>query len=451
MGLLRQCLIAAAATAALCAAAPADVTIRSVRLIDYHIDRTKAFITSKGQSDSAYGIFILLTADDGAGHSFTALGDALPRSLVTNESLTDAWAGATAMGDALVGQSLPGKDSATDVAAIRSLLGKLDSITAKQKLTFRSPPPKDKQLRATLCGFDEALLDLAGKVHSVPVYELLGGAKQEKVTVSALTTGADASAEDLADKAEDEGGKFGALRVKIGLGDDEDVAKIKAMAAELVEEKRPTKIWVDINHAWGSSEKSLEMLGRIRHALAEAKFTSTFIVEQPTDENDIGALAAVTKQTRLWAASDPFKIQTMADEAVWTLADAKAMVAADAADLVNIKIQKAGGLLASKDIADYLAASSPNTGIYVGGVIATDVTSWANLQLCFALPRLDYATAPVPRRSYKVNVAATPIKYDEGKTFHKPTAPGLGTALDFTKLEPYVRRDHATPTTRPGV
>lgn len=435
------------------ASARADVTIRSVRLIDYKIDRTKPFVTSKGQSDSCYGIFVLLSADDGAGHAFTALGDVLPRGLVTNESMADAWAGATAMGDAISGQTLAGKDVAADVATIRQWLARLDAIAAGQKLTTRTPPPADKQLRATLCGFDEALLDLAGQVHGVPVYVLLGGAKQSTVTVSALTSNADVTADDITEKADDEGGKFAALRLKIGLGDDDDVQKIAAAAAELVQHGRPTKIWVDVNHAWGTGAKSIAMLGKIRDALAAAKFTSTFICEQPTAETDLPALAAVTKQTRAWGASDPFKIVTMADEAMWTLADAKAVVAADACDLVNIKIQKAGGLLASKDIADYLAVASPSMGIYVGGVVSTDVTSWANLQLCFALPRLDYATACVPRRTYKTNVASVPINYDktlsQGKTFSRPTEPGLGTALDLTKLEPFIRHDHAAPTTRP--
>jgi hypothetical protein len=89
-------------------------------------------------------------------------------------------------------------------------------------------------------------------------------------------------------------------------------------------------------------------------------------------------------------------------------------------------------------------------GIYVGGVVATDVTSWANLQLCYALPRLDYSTGCIPRRAYKVNVAATPISYDHGKIMKFPIEPGLGTALDLTKLEGNIRRDNTVSTTQPA-
>ena len=133
---------------------------------------------------------------------------------------------------------------------------------------------------------------------------------------------------------------------------------------------------------------------------------------------------------------------------MWTLDDAKQVVASNAADFVNIKIQKAGGLVASKDIGDYLAEAAPNMGVYVGGVVSTDVTSWANLQLCYALPRLDYSTGCIPRRAYKTNVASVPIEYAQGKILVHPTAPGLGTGLDLGKLQEYIRRDTASATTQ---
>ena len=436
--------------ASLGASAWAGVTVRDVRLIDYRIERTKAFVTAKAQSDSCYGIFVLVTGEDDAGKTFTGLGDALPRGLVTNETLADAWAGAGAMAETLKGRSLAGTDRAADVATLRQWVDDLDRVAAGQKLTTAKPPPADKQLRATLCGFDEALLDMAAQVHGVPIYELLGGKQRDSVTVSAMTYNADASSDDLADKADANDGAYGAMRLKVGLGDDEDVKKIGAVAAELVKEKQPTQLWIDVNMAWHTPEQAIAMLGRIRDALAAAKFTSTFICEQPTDDKDLAALAAVTKEVRKWNAAAPFKIVVMADEAVWTLSDVKKMVELDAADALNIKLQKCGGLLAAKDIGDYLKDNSPHTQVYVGGVIATDVTSWANLQACVALPRLDWATACIPRRSYPTNVAATPIAYTKGKTFSLPTSPGLGTALATDKLKRYTRRDTAIPATRPA-
>jgi L-alanine-DL-glutamate epimerase-like enolase superfamily enzyme len=427
--------------------AGASVTIRQVRLIDYKIPRTKNFVTSKGVSDSCYGIFILLSADDDSGHHFTALGDVLERSLVTNETSADAWAGANAMAPELPGKVLTGDDQAADLAAVRQWLATLSKIANEQTLTTRKPPPPGKQLRATLCGFDIALLDLLGQVYDKPIYEILGGAKRKDVTVSAMTFNADDSLAQLADEVDQSSDSFGSMRLKIGLDDGQDIEKLRTVAMGL-KDKPQVNIWVDANQSWKNSDKSIAMLQRVRDALNSADFKATFICEQPTLGTDIPALAAVTAEIHKWRM--PFKIVIMADEAMWTLDDTRQIVAQHACDLVNIKIQKSGGLLASKDIADYLATADPDMGIYIGGVIATDVTSWANLQLCYAVPRLDYATSCIPRRAYKVNVASVPIEYRTGKTMVYPTAPGLGTGLDLGKLKGFIHRDAQIPTTQPA-
>jgi L-alanine-DL-glutamate epimerase-like enolase superfamily enzyme len=375
---------------------------------------------------------------------------------VTNEIMKDAWAGAQEMRKALLNQRLESpRTLENDVSTVRAWGGQLRQIANAQKLTTKKPPPPGRQLQATLCGFDEALVDLVAQIHGVPVYEVLGGAKRERVKISALTFNADETADTLADKVEDADESLAAMRIKIGLDDAEDLKRIIAVARELKQNNRPDQqIWVDVNQAWKTSEKSLEMLAKIRDALKQEAFAATFICEQPTIETDLAVLAAVTKETRKWNASGlPFKIITVADEAVWTLDDAQKRVALDAADCVNIKIQKSGGLLPSMDIARYLHESSPNTQVYIGGVVCTDITSWANLQLCLALPRLDYATGCVPRRAYPVNLASVPVKYEQGskdRTLKSPTAPGLGTGLDMSKLEKYIRHDSAKPTTQPN-
>ena len=450
--LILTCMLRAAA--ALAADAPATqpvfpLVVRSVHLISYRIPRTHAFVTSKGTSDTCYGIFIQLTADDGHGRTIHALGDALPRGLVTNETIADAWAGATAMDAWLVGKQINGVDKTADIATVQGWLAQLDHLANQQTLTTSKPPPPGKQLRATLCGFDEALCDLLGQTYGVPVYDILGGRRRQDVAVSAMTFNADVGADQLGDEVDDTTSAYGSIRLKIGLDADADIDKLKMVAEHLVD-KPTVSIWVDANQAWQTSAKAIEMLGRVRDALKAANFKSTFICEQPTAGPDMPALAATTAEVHRWLPGLGFKIVIMADEAVWTLDDAKAAVAQHACDLINIKIQKCGGLMAAKAIGDYLASADPGMGVYVGGVVATDVTSWANLQLCYALPRLDYATACIPRRSYKVNVASVPIEYRTGKIMRDPTGPGLGTGLDLDKLKGLIRRERTDPSTQPA-
>ena len=257
------------------------VEIRQVRLVDYKIARTKNFVTAKGVSDSCYGIFILIDAGDGNGHQYSALGDALPRGSVTNETAADAWAGANVMSGYFTGKSLTGTDRDADLRTVESWLVDLDKIANQQKLTTTKPPPAGKQLRATLCGFDIALLDLLGQIYKVPVYEILGGAKRKEVSVSAMTFNADTSLDDLSDEVDATSSSFGALRLKIGLDNDEDLKKLATVAAGL-KDKPGINIWVDANQAWKTSAGAIAMLARIRDVLTASDFKATFICEQPT-------------------------------------------------------------------------------------------------------------------------------------------------------------------------
>lgn len=428
----------------LCAVIPparaATVTIESVRLIDYSIDRTRAFVTAKGSSNTVYGIFIIVTAKTDDGRTIEGVGDALPRTNVTNETIDDAWAGAQAMAQALKGKALNADNVQDDRAALAELMKALRTVAAEQKLTIPNPPAADKQLRATLCGFEMALLDLVAQKHKLSMHAVLADRPaRQRVAVSALTANADTTAKALAESVAEF--SYQAMRMKVGLDEKGDLARLSAVAREMKRCSKTFDLWVDVNQAWKSAETSIAMLEKIRGALQAEGFTGKFICEQPTLETDLSALAAVTRHVRGWVGQTPIQFVIMADEAVWTIEDVRKMVELDAADSVNIKIQKCGGLLEAMAMTEYLGKHAPQVSVYIGGVVATDVTAWANLHLCFALPRLDYATACVPRRNYPINAASVPLRYSSGKSFKLPKGAGLGTGLSLLDLQPYIRRD----------
>ncbi|MEM8550632.1 MAG: enolase C-terminal domain-like protein, partial [Verrucomicrobiota bacterium] len=195
------------------------------------------------------------------------------------------------------------------------------------------------------------------------------------------------------------------------------------------------------------AEQAIEQLARIRQMLKDTRYRGRFICEQPTDEMDFEALATVTRTTRQWAQEDPFQILIMADESVWDLNDLKELVALDAVDQINIKIQKAGGLIESLRMAEYLAQEKPDWEVYVGGLLMTDIGAWANLQLGYCLPRLDYMTGALPRRTNAIQPAVTPLLYFSGtRTLKPPVEYGLGTAVDHEILEPYIIKTNHTKT-----
>ncbi len=422
--------------------ASAAFTIQDITLLQFKLPKKTAFVTSKGTSDSCPGIFVVIRASDGT-RSLTSVGEVLPRALVTNETSKDAWTGAQAFRAALLDRSFSGNSLPEDRAAVGQWMNDLFAIAAEQNLTTQSPPGKSRQLRATLCGYDMALLDLVGQIYGVSIAAVLGGAVRKEIAISATTFSADLDGDELEGKVDGIDNSYRAVRIKIGLDPDSDLKKLHAVASTLVDEGRQREIWVDVNQAWKDAPHAIDYLSRVRDELKAAGFTSRFICEQPTAESDIAAMAEVTRQTREWAKTDPFRIVIMADESMWDVDDAKKIVALDAADAVNIKIVKAGGLIKSMELGQYIVANAPKVEIYVGGLIMTDISATANLQLCMALPRLDYATGPLPRtHSYPAQPASAPLAYSHGRTLELPVQPGLGTGLDQEAIKPFVTKTY---------
>lgn len=420
--------------------ASAAFTIQDITLIQFKLPKKTAFVTSKGTSDSCPGIFVVVRASDGT-RSITSVGEVLPRALVTNETSKDAWSGAQAFRSVLLDQSLSGDSLASDRETVGLWMNDLFAIAAEQKLTTQSPPGKERQLRATLCGFDMALLDLVGQIYGVSIAAVLGGAVRKEVAISATTFSADLDGDELEGKVDSIDSSYRAVRIKIGLDLESDLKKLRAVAGSLVAEGRQREIWVDVNQAWKDAPHAIDYLSKVRDELKAAGFTSRFICEQPTAESDIAAMGEVTRQTREWAKTDPFRIVIMADESMWDVEDARKIVALDAADAVNIKIVKAGGLIKSMELGQYLASAAPGIEVYVGGLIMTDISATANLQLCMALPRLDYATGPLPRtHSYPAQPASAPLAYTHDRTLELPNQPGLGTGLDQVAIKPFVTK-----------
>jgi L-alanine-DL-glutamate epimerase-like enolase superfamily enzyme len=123
----------------------------------------------------------------------------------------------------------------------------------------------------------------------------------------------------LADEAVARG--FRTLKLKVGGDPDEDVARTVAVAAA----GRGVELRIDANQAWDAADAERV----IRAILAEG--VRPELVEQPTPAGDVAALAAVRRLGL---------IPVVADEAVHGMADLERLIAAEAADGINIKLAK---------------------------------------------------------------------------------------------------------------
>ena len=148
-------------------------------------------------------------------------------------------------------------------------------------------------------------------------------------------------------------------------------------------------------------------------------------VEQPVPASNMDGMAFV-------AASVETPI--VADESVFSIRDAYNVLQHRAADGINLKIHKPGGLYQAKKIAVIAEAAQASCLIGWG---TTGITVASALQLGATMPNLDFAC--------EFNVGMLIIEDDivkkkfaiENGTIQVPQTPGLGIEIDEEKLKRY--------------
>lgn len=152
------------------------------------------------------------------------------------------------------------------------------------------------------------------------------------------------------------------------------------------------------------------------------------------------------------AAAGELDLRIMPDEGLWDADDVKALMARGGCRALNLKAPKAGGLLASLDLAQAALQANPDVHVSVGGMIGTsDLTAFALHNLGRALPRLDYITA-TPPGNVEARIGRPRARYvsKDSNVVAPQVEGGLGTRLDQDALSPYVRARYPPSDARPG-
>ena len=172
-------------------------------------------------------------------------------------------------------------------------------------------------------GLDMAVLDWRGKREGRPVWDLLGLRRPDPIETS-MTVGLD-ELETSLDKAEElVAGGWAILKLKGGTGDD--VALVRRMRERLGPEVR---LRIDANTAWDVAEA--------RRFARETADAGLEMIEQPLPAGEFDALREVRREM-----GPPIFL----DEDIRTVADVRRVAEAEAADGVNAKLSKCGGLTA---------------------------------------------------------------------------------------------------------
>jgi len=171
---------------------------------------------------------------------------------------------------------------------------------------------------------DIALYDLYGQMYKQPVYKLLGGNRREIITdVTISVNDPDEMARDSI-TAINKG--FKTLKIKVGKDAPRDIERMKAIREAVGYD---VNLRIDANQGWKPKEAV-----RILRMMEDEGLNIEF-VEQPVAARDIDGLRFVTENV---------SIPVMADESVFSPEDALTILQTRAADLINIKLMKTGGL-----------------------------------------------------------------------------------------------------------
>lgn len=178
---------------------------------------------------------------------------------------------------------------------------------------------------------DMALWDLYGQLYKIPVYKLLGGSRNRIITDLTISVNAPEEMARDAVNAVERG--YDTLKVKVGVNPDLDVERLVAIRKAIGGRAR---IRIDANQAW-NPKQAVRLLNQMQEKGLDIEF-----VEQPVKAHDLDGLKYVT---------DRSYVPVLADESVFSPEDALTIMQRKAADMVNIKLMKCGGLYNALKIA----------------------------------------------------------------------------------------------------
>ena len=251
-------------------------------------------------------VVVMLDTDDG----HTGYGSAPATAVITGEthgSIIEAIN--KVIGPAIVGQ---------DVA-------KLNQITdAIQKSIIKNFSAK--------AAVEIAVYDLFGQLYSAPLYRLLGGG--DNVITTDITISVDYIDKMVEDAIEATELGFETLKVKVGKDPEMDIERIKAIYAATADR---ALIRLDANQGW-SPKQAVTVLRALEESGVKLE-----LVEQPVKGEDIDGMKYVTERVNT---------PVMADESSFGPKEAIELISTRAADIINIKLMKTGGVSNAIKIAD---------------------------------------------------------------------------------------------------
>jgi muconate cycloisomerase len=272
-----------------------------------------------------------------------------------------------------------------------------------------------KDNRFARSAIETALLDAHGRRLGLPVSELLGGRRRDRLPVAWTLASGDtardiAEAEEMLDRR-----RHRIFKLKIGARElRQDIAHVAAIKRALGDR---AAVRVDVNMAWSESEAALGMA-----ALADA---GCELVEQP-----VASAAALGRLVRR------FPLALMADESLSGPRSAFELARSHGADVFAVKIEQCAGLFNAQRVA--AIADAAGIGLYGGTMLEGAVSTIASAHVFATFANLQWGTELFGPLLLTEEILREPLDYSDFE-LTVPAGPGLGIALDEERIAFFAR------------
>ena len=360
--------------------------IQSVTVYKLNLAFKKPLKVAIGETLAVDNVAIKITTYTG----LEGWGEASPCCpYITGDLQATSYATAQALGQLILGK---------DPLAIEARMTEINSFIAGEP-TIRS-------------AFDLALYDIAAKAANMPLYQFLGGEKRPLRTD--LTIGWQDTVEQTVAQAQailDQ--NFDAIKIKVGRPGLEDVAHVSAVR-ELAGPDIAIKI--DSNQGWDYPTAVANI-----NAMAPLNLDYS---EQPLPVWDTDGLARLRNKVDL---------PICADESVFDDKDALKLIRAGAADYLNIKLAKSGGIHTALRIN--AVAEAAGSKCMIGCFGESRLALGAAAHLVLAKPNIVFLDLD-SALDFKTDPVIGGMRYDKevGGLIHITDEPGHGASFDESAL-----------------
>jgi muconate cycloisomerase len=265
-------------------------------------------------------------------------------------------------------------------------------------------------------GIDLAVYDLAAQAAGTSIATLLGGRRKERVPLIGVVDIV-APQEAGISAARQVSAGFRTIKIKIGLDAAADIRRIEAVRDAVGGDVR---LRVDGNCGY-DRDTALSVFARMEDYRLEW-------IEQPLPAWDLEGMALLARS---------LKTPVAADESVYTVHDARRCIAVGAADVINIKVPKCGGIFRCRAIAELCGRSG--IPCFLGGCLETSPGMAAAMQFYSATSSVASAAEIHGPPFYVDDVVYQAIEVADGAAA-LPQSVGVGVAVDEAKVARYRRR-----------